>query len=162
MNDIQTVPSSCFRVNPIEFCSDRIQKPLFILYSLNTGKMFWVFDGYNFIENSPRSISEYGFDESIQKVDAALVWSKNGRTYIFSGMKYTRFDEDRHSVDHGYPKEINEKWHGIPNNLDAAVSMTNEKTYFFKGDLYWLFNDHWLHPQNGYPRRTSISWLGCT
>lgn len=124
--------------------------------------MFWIFDGSNMIENSPRSILEYGFNESIQTIDSAFVWNKNKQTYIFSGSNYIRFNEDQHNVDPGYPKYIDEKWSGIPNNIDAAISTSNAKTYFFKGDLFWLYDDYWLRPQRGYPRRTSIFWLGCT
>lgn len=128
----------------------------------NVGKQFWVFDGYDFIENSPQPISGYGFDESVGKVDAAMTWSKNERTYLFSGAQFIRYDEEHHRTDENYPKNISEKWHGIPNNIDAVTSLPNEKTYFFKGDLYWLYNNHWIRPERGYPRRTSINWFGCS
>lgn len=120
-----------------------------------------MFDGYGFIENSPRSISEYGFDESVEKVDAAMVWSKNDRTYLFSGKKFVRYDEEQHRADQGYPMIISEKWNGIPNNLDGAISLSDGKTYFFKGDLFWIYDNHWIRPQPGYPRRTSITLLAC-
>lgn len=57
---------------------------------------------------------------------------------------------------------LGEKWRGIPNNIDAAISMTNGKTYFFKGDLYWMYNNHWIRPERGYPRRTSSNLLNCS
>lgn len=121
-----------------------------------------VYDGYTLIENSPRSITDYGFDASVEKVDAAMVWSKNGRTYLFSGMKFVRYDDERRQIDAGYPSWLAEKWHGIPNNIDAVISMINGKTYFFKGDLYWMYNNYWIRPKRGYPRRTSINLLGCS
>lgn len=128
---------------------------------LYLGKMFWVFDGNDFIENSPRLISEYGFNESVQQVDAAMVWSKNGYTYLFSGSKFIRYDEESKRADENYPKYIHEKWNDIPNNLDAAISLENDETYFFKGNLFWLFNNLYLRPEHGYPRRTSINWFDC-
>lgn len=124
--------------------------------------MYWVSDGYNLIENSPRSITEYGFDEHVKKVDTAMVWSKNGRTYLFSETSFIRYDEDQNRVDDGYPKNISEKWNDIPNNLDAAVSLDNNKTYFFKGNLFWLYNNDLIRPEAGYPRRTSTYRLNCS
>ena len=44
---------------------------------------YWVYDGYNFVENSPRHISELGLPVNLSEVDAAFVWGKNGKTYIF-------------------------------------------------------------------------------
>lgn len=65
-------------------------------------------------------------------------------------------------MDANYPMILGEKWRGIPNNIDAAISMTNGKTYFFKGDLYWMYNNHWIRPERGYPRRTSSNLLNCS
>lgn len=125
------------------------------------GKNYWVYDGYSSIENSPRPISEYGFGENVEKVDAAMVWSKNGHTYLFSGSEFIRYNADG-LKDANYPMNLSEKWHGIPNNIDAAISIANGNTYFFKGDLYWLYNNYWIRPENGYPQRTSFNLFGCS
>lgn len=126
-----------------------------------TGNQYWVFDGFQFIENSPRPITDYGLNKNISKIDAALVWSKNDRTYLFTGTEFIRYNEDTRKMDENYPANILEKWRGIPNNLDAAISVANGKTYFFKGNLYWLYSNKWIRPERGYPRRTSNVWLGC-
>lgn len=87
---------------------------------------YWVFDGNDFIDDSPRSISDYGFDENVTKIDAAMVWSKNGKTYLFAGEKFIRYDEETKRIDtNNYPAKISEKWRGIPNNIDAATSVAN-------------------------------------
>lgn len=90
-----------------------------------------------------------------------MVWSKNDRTYLFAGSKFIRFNEETRQIDNNYPANIADKWRGIPNNIDAAISVENGKTYFFKGNLYWLYNNHWIRPERGYPRRASTIWLGC-
>lgn len=125
-----------------------------------TGKKYWVFDGYRFIDNSPKPISDYGFDECVSKIDAALVWSKNWRTYLFAGTQFVRFDEKSRQIDANYPANISDKWRGVPNNVDAAISVTSG-TYFFKGNLFWSFNNHLIITVRGYPRRASTIWLGC-
>lgn len=84
-----------------------------------------MYDGHHFIENSPRSITDFGFDESVSKIDAAMVWSKNDRTYLFAGTKFVRYNEEERRVDNNYPANISDKWRGIPNNIDAATSVSN-------------------------------------
>lgn len=123
--------------------------------------MFWIFDGNDFIENSPRSILDYGFDETVQKIDAAMVWNKNNHLYLFSETKFIRYNEEHQQIDKDYPKNINEKWYDIPNNLDAAISLENGETYFFKGNLFWRYNNELIRSESGYPRRTSINWFNC-
>lgn len=105
-----------------------------------SGDQYWVFDGNDFVENSPRPISDYGF-ENVTKIDAAMVWSKNGRTYLFSGNKFIRFDEETRQMDANYPALITEKWHGIPNNIDAVTSVAN-------GELLRLCSVIVLSPMN--------------
>lgn len=43
-----------------------------------TGKVFWVYDGTEFIENSPKPLTTYGIEKYIPKLDAVQVWAKNG------------------------------------------------------------------------------------
>lgn len=133
----------------------------FSLHQL-VGNKYWVYDGNYFVENSPRSITDYGFDVDVPKIDAAFVWSKNGKTYLFAGKKFIRYDEQTKQMDENYPADIIEKWHGIPNNLDAVTSVPSGKTYFFKGNLYWLFNNKRIRPERSYPRRTSTALLDCS
>lgn len=61
----------------------------------------------------------------MSKIDAAMVWSKNSRTYLFAGSKFIRFNEETRRIDDNYPANISDKWYGIPNNIDAATSVGN-------------------------------------
>lgn len=146
-------------------CNTSYLYKIFLSYSnrivLFVGNMFWVFDGSDFTENSPRSITEYGFNSTIQKIDAAMVWNKNDYTYLFSGSTFVRYNEEQQNADKDYPKFINEKWHDIPNNLDAAISLENGEMYFFKGNLFWRYNNEWIRSEHDYPRRTSTNWFDC-
>ena len=78
-----------------------------------------------------------GIDRSVSKIDAAFVWSGNGRTYLFSGAKYYRYNDDRQSIDPNYPKDITRAWKGVPAFIDSVFIWTNGVTYFFKGEQYF-------------------------
>lgn len=121
-NEIFTkLPAHVTHINAIY---ERPTDGAIILFS---GNQYWAFDGSDFIDDSPRPISDYGFDENVTKIDAAMVWSKNGRTYLFAGKIFIRYDEVAKRIDNNsnYPANISEKWRGIPNNIDAATSVAN-------------------------------------
>lgn len=110
-------------VNHIDAIYERPTDGAIILFN---GNQYWAFDGNNFIDDSPRPISDYGFDENVTKIDAAMVWSKNGRTYLFAGKQFIRYDELTKRIDNdNYPANISDKWRGIPDNIDAATSVAN-------------------------------------
>jgi hypothetical protein len=50
---------------------------------VSTGKKFWVYNGDNFIEGSPRPLTDYGLPPHADKVDAVMVWNKNSKTFLF-------------------------------------------------------------------------------
>nr|VFK63844.1 MAG: Hemopexin [Candidatus Kentron sp. UNK]VFK70947.1 MAG: Hemopexin [Candidatus Kentron sp. UNK] len=62
-------------------------------------------------------------------VDAAFV-GLDGRTYLFSGARYTRYSgSDYTQVDDGFPRDIAEDWEGLT-SVTAAFVLDN-KTYLF-------------------------------
>ena len=81
--------------------------------------------------NYPKQISK-GFAGIPSNIDAAFVWSGNGKIYFTKGSKYWRFDPTRvPPVKESYPYDLS-NWDGLPNNLDDALQYSNEYTYFFK------------------------------
>ncbi|XP_066996162.2 matrix metalloproteinase-25 [Anabrus simplex] len=127
---------------------------------LFTGNMYWVFDGDNFVE-SPRSITEYGLPSDLSHVDACMVWGKNGKTFLYSGERYWRYNETTGVMDPGYPHNIT-RWRGVPSHLDAAMTWTDGLTYFFKGPLFWQFNNKLIKTEDTSPQESSKYWLGCS
>ena len=82
-----------------------------------------------------------GFDGIPDDLDAAFVWSGNGKIYFFKGREYWRFDPDqRPPVRSSYPRPIS-NWEGIPDNIDDALQYQNGFTYFFKKGDYYRFDD---------------------
>ena len=86
------------------------------------------------LEDSGSIFRKYrGLRSDVKKIDAVFIWPGNGKTYLFSGTKYYRYDEWRQSIDPNYPRNIKPNWKGIPDNIDAVFVWKNTKTYFFKG-----------------------------
>ncbi|XP_034540007.1 vitronectin b [Notolabrus celidotus] len=124
-------------------CSGR---PFDAFLQLKNGSIY-AFRGEYFFELDDKSILP-GYPKLIQDVwgipgpiDAAFTRINcQGKSYIFKGNMYWRFDGD--VLDDKYPREISVGFDGIPDNIDAAFAIPapshrgREKAYFFKGDKY--------------------------
>uniref|UniRef100_A0A1B0DAP0 Peptidase metallopeptidase domain-containing protein n=1 Tax=Phlebotomus papatasi TaxID=29031 RepID=A0A1B0DAP0_PHLPP len=130
---------------------------------------FHILPGYPVNVAQIFSPHEFNTTNSPAQIDAAyqrssdghivLFSEKNGKTYLFSGDIFWRFDDETFTLDPGYPKSI-ARWHGIPSNLDAATTLSNGQSIFFRGSKYWIFNNRWIRPEIGYPRSIA-SLLNC-
>ncbi|XP_033611474.1 matrix metalloproteinase-17 isoform X2 [Cryptotermes secundus] len=127
---------------------------------LFTGKTFWVYNGDNFIEGSPRPLTDYGLPPHLDKIDAVMVWSKNSKTFLYSKDMYWRYNETIRKMDPGYPHNIS-RWRGVPSDLDAAMTWTDGFTYFFKGRLFWRFDNILIKTDDHYPLPAPQHWIGC-
>ena len=89
-------------------------------------------------EGYPRPLSEWGMTTGagapVDRVDAAFVWAHNGKTYLFSGGEFWRFDESIgpspagtpqqggvRPQEPGYPKDAT-LWRGVPAHVDDIIS----------------------------------------
>ncbi|XP_076836200.1 vitronectin b [Brachyhypopomus gauderio] len=77
-------------------------------------------------------------------VDAAFTRINcQGKTYLFKGNEYWRFDDN--VLDEDYPRNISVGFDGIPDNIDATFALPapshlgKEKVYFFKDDKYYHY-----------------------
>ncbi|XP_075220209.1 stromelysin-2-like [Lycorma delicatula] len=145
---------------PLIEISAAYQRPTDSNIVIFSGKDFWVYDGNQFIDESPQPISRYGLPDYVEKVDAAMVWQKNKKTYLFRGDRYWRYDEFNKSMDENYPRSMG-NFRNIPTDLDAAMTWKDGITYFFKGKQYWGFNNTWKKADADFPRSATSYWLGC-
>lgn len=60
----------------------------------------------------------------MDKIDAAQVWKKNGKTYFYRNEMFWRYNETSKLMDPGYPHHI-KRWRGVPGDLDAATTWTD-------------------------------------
>ncbi|XP_041652145.1 vitronectin a [Cheilinus undulatus] len=129
-----------------EICSER---PFDAFMQAKNGSIY-AFRGDYFFELDQKTVLP-GYPKLIKDVwgisgpiDAAFTRINcQGKTYIFKGNKYWRFDNG--VLDEDYPRDINVGFDKIPDHVDAAFALPapghngKEKVYFFKGDQYHTY-----------------------
>lgn len=54
------------------------------MFSFNiSGDKYYVFNGNHLIDNSPRSLMDYGFPNFVKQVDGVMVFGEPPLTYLF-------------------------------------------------------------------------------
>lgn len=85
-----------------------------------------MFHSQHLLPGYPKPLTHLGLPSSIDKIDAALVWGHNNRTYFYSGTEYWRFDEDEMQVELDYPRDMS-MWKGIGYDIDSAFQNRDGK-----------------------------------
>ncbi|CAL1573156.1 unnamed protein product [Knipowitschia caucasica] len=106
------------------------------------GEYFFELDDTSVLPGYPKVIEDvWGIPGPI---DAAFTRINcQGKTYIFKGNQYWRFDGD--VMDGDYPRDLSVGFDGIPSDMDAAFAVPapshrgKEKAYFFKDDKYYEY-----------------------
>ncbi|KAL8198934.1 UNVERIFIED_CONTAM: hypothetical protein K2H54_029983 [Gekko kuhli] len=107
------------------------------------GKYFYELDEKSAMPGYPKRIQEvWGIEGPI---DAAFTRINcQGKTYIFKGTQYWRFEDG--VLDPDFPRNISYGFKGIPDYVDAAFALpaqnylASERVYFFKGKHYWSYD----------------------
>ncbi|XP_074153587.1 stromelysin-1-like [Sminthopsis crassicaudata] len=118
---------------------------------------FWAVRGSDIQPGYPRDIYTLGFPQTVKKIDAAFFYKEKQKTYFFVNDIYWRYDEKRHSMDHGYPRQIATDFPGVDQKIDAAFEAFGF-FYFFSGSTQFQFD-----PNAKMVTRTlkSNSWFNC-
>lgn len=124
------------------------------------GKQYYLYQANNLVKGYPKPLTDLGLPESLDKVDAAMVWGHNKKTYFYSGTMYWRFDEETGKVELDYPRDMS-MWRGIGYNIDTVFQWKDGKTYFFKGKGFWKFNDQLMRVENEQQTPSAPFWMGC-
>uniref|UniRef100_A0A8C6SMX1 Vitronectin b n=1 Tax=Neogobius melanostomus TaxID=47308 RepID=A0A8C6SMX1_9GOBI len=106
------------------------------------GEYFFELDDKSVLPGYPKLIEDvWGIPGPI---DAAFTRINcQGKTYIFKGNRFWRFDGD--VLDEDYPRDISVGFDGIPSDMDTAFAIPapssrgKEKAYFFKDDKYYQY-----------------------
>jgi matrix metalloproteinase-14 (membrane-inserted) len=121
-------------------------------YTMNGDLNFNLNSGY------PKPISAE-FTNLPSDLNAAFIWSGNGKLYFTKGTQYYRVDG--FSVARGYPRPLS-LWRNVPAAIDTVFSyQTTGRTYFVKNGNYYRFNDRLFRVDAGYPKSLAQCWFGC-
>ncbi|XP_023144552.1 vitronectin b [Amphiprion ocellaris] len=106
------------------------------------GEYFFELDDKSILPGYPKLIEDvWGISGPISAAFTRI--NCQGKSYIFKGNQYWRFDGD--VLDEDYPRLISVGFDGIPNDVDAAFAVPapshrgREKAYFFKDDKYYQY-----------------------
>ncbi|XP_045924853.1 matrix metalloproteinase-17 [Micropterus dolomieu] len=134
------------------------------------GSQYWVFKDTEAMSGYPRPLSEWGMRTKsgvlLDRVEAAFIWAHNGKTYVFSGGEFWRFDESfkaeqvTRQLEQGYPRNSS-LWAGVPSHMDDIISWGEGDAYFFKDNLYWVLKNGGLNQDVVTPKSIAVDWLRC-
>ncbi|ODN04391.1 Matrix metalloproteinase-16, partial [Orchesella cincta] len=127
------------------------------------GRQYWRFRGTELIPGHPQPLTSMGISPDVEKIDGAMIWGYNRRTYLFSGTKYWRLQDDKQNfhVEPDYPRDMH-IWEGVPYNIDSVLRWKDGNVYFFKGKVFWKFNDKHMRVESRTPTLSAPFWMGCT
>ncbi|KAG1933418.1 matrix metalloproteinase-25 isoform X1 [Pimephales promelas] len=132
------------------------------------GSQYLVFKDTMAMSGYPRPLSDWGLishnGKDVKRVEAAFTWAHNGKTYIFSGGEFWRFNEgsgteNRHQ-DADYPRDSS-LWKGVPINPDDIITWGEGDTYFFKNNSYWVLKSGELDQESVSLGSTAVDWMKC-
>ncbi|XP_034414839.1 matrix metalloproteinase-17 [Cyclopterus lumpus] len=134
------------------------------------GSLYWVLKDTMAMSGYPRPLSEWGMRSKsgvlVDRVEAAFIWAHNGKTYLFSGGEFWRFDDSREGEhvtrqpEPGYPRDTG-IWGGVPTHMDDIISWGAGDAYFFKDNLYWVLQNGGLNQDVVTPKSIAVDWLRC-
>ncbi|XP_018619985.1 matrix metalloproteinase-25-like [Scleropages formosus] len=134
-----------------------------------TEQQYWVFKDTSALPGYPRPLSDWGVRTAAGlppvSVGAAFVWAHNGKTYLFSGGEFWRFDETgpetEMKLEGGYPKEAS-LWKGVPSDPDDIISWGDGDAYFFKNNSYWVLKRGGLDQEHVTAKSIATDWMRCS
>ncbi|KPP70964.1 matrix metalloproteinase-25-like, partial [Scleropages formosus] len=132
-------------------------------------QQYWVFKDTSALPGYPRPLSDWGVRTAAGlppvSVGAAFVWAHNGKTYLFSGGEFWRFDETgpetEMKLEGGYPKEAS-LWKGVPSDPDDIISWGDGDAYFFKNNSYWVLKRGGLDQEHVTAKSIATDWMRCS
>ncbi|XP_052742916.1 matrix metalloproteinase-2-like [Bicyclus anynana] len=124
------------------------------------GKKLYLFDSQYLIPGYPKDIVHLGLPEDLEKLDGAMVWGNNGKTYFYSGNMYWKLDDETGRIELDYPRDML-MWRGVGYNIDSVFQWKDGKTYFFKGKGFWKFDDLKMRVQYEKPLPSAQFWMSC-
>ncbi|XP_067449145.1 matrix metalloproteinase-19-like [Thunnus thynnus] len=124
-------------------------------YFLKDDKL-WRYSGFKLDHGFPKRLTNIPAN-----IDSALYFSKNKKLIFFKGSGYWQWDEIGPTDFSSYPKPVEQLFHGVPSNTDAALMWTNGHIYVFKGTQYWRVNQYHQAVEKAFPLDIATHWMQC-
>ncbi|XP_006038117.1 neutrophil collagenase [Alligator sinensis] len=119
----------------IQAAYENVEKDQVVFFKENK---YWVLNGFDVVRGYPKRIYQLGFPKTVKRINAAFSDKNTGKTYFFVANKYWRYDENRQSMDEGYPRKIISDF-GKTGKVDAAVQHDGY-IYLFQGPKQFQFD----------------------
>uniref|UniRef100_A0A8C2EAW2 Collagenase 3 n=1 Tax=Cyprinus carpio TaxID=7962 RepID=A0A8C2EAW2_CYPCA len=104
--------------NQVDAAYENPEKDIVIIFS---GIQMWALNGYNLVEGYPKYIHKLGLPKTVRKIDAAVNIRDTGKTLLFVDEEYWSYDEEKGTMDSGYPRSIENDFPGIGDEVDAVA-----------------------------------------
>ncbi|KAK5858930.1 hypothetical protein PBY51_003037 [Eleginops maclovinus] len=108
------------------------------------GHKVWAFSGYDLVRGYPKRLTTFGFPRRVRKIDAALYDAESGKTLFFVGSTYYSYNEARKTMDHGFPKRVDQTFSGLNGKVTAAVQYRGF-TYIYNGPYIFEYRSRTLN-----------------
>ncbi|KAM9321160.1 uncharacterized protein PAF06_005716 [Gastrophryne carolinensis] len=102
------------------------------------GNKYWTLDGFS-VRRGTKPLTRLGFPKNVKTIDAAVHVEDLGKTYFFVNNKYWSYDEERRTMDEGYPKFIAKGFPGMTPKINAAIYYRGF-LYFFQGTSQYQYS----------------------
>uniref|UniRef100_A0A8C5Q726 Matrix metallopeptidase 20 n=1 Tax=Leptobrachium leishanense TaxID=445787 RepID=A0A8C5Q726_9ANUR len=120
------------------------------------GPHYWATRGLQ-TQGPPRTIYDFGFPNTVHKIDAAVHLKDKRKTLFFVGDDFYRYDETTRAMEKDYPKSIDDEFSGVEGQVDAALEL-NGFIYFFSGPKTYKYD---TEKEDVVNIMKSSSWIGC-
>ena len=86
---------------------------------------------------------------------------ENGKSYVFVGSIYFRYDNSTDHAEGGYPIAITKYWPGLwADGIDAGFCVNSSYAYFFRGNQCIKYDKAGDRACAGYPKNIQEDWPG--
>ncbi|NXP07235.1 MMP1 collagenase, partial [Thinocorus orbignyianus] len=137
----------------IQAAYENVERDEVLLFKENK---YWILRGYDIAPGYPKPIYHLGFPKTVKRVNAAYSDETTGKTYFFIADRYWRYDENKKSMDHGYPRKIVTDF-GKIGRVDAAFQKDGY-VYLFHGTTQFQFDPR---TKRIVRQMKSTSWFNC-
>ncbi|XP_062873445.1 matrix metalloproteinase-20-like [Trichomycterus rosablanca] len=123
---------------------------------LFSGSRYWTVKGSQ-VTSREKKISNFGFPDWVNKIDAAVHIPKTAHTLFFTQNQYWRYNENQNAMEDSYPRNISEDFNGIKTPISAAVYKHGFLYFFVEADIY----QYDVKLKKIVTVNKASSWLGC-